>query len=161
VPSGIVSNQLSSTIDILPTIAGITKASLPQRKIDGVDLTPILRGDLSASPRKTFYYYYRKNSLEAVRFDNWKLVFEHPSRSYRNQAPGFDRFPGKAPENGMVEEALYDLRRDPGEQYDVKAYYPEMVSKLKSIADEAREDLGDDIQKVTGKNNREVGKLSN
>ena len=161
VPSGSISNQLSSTIDILPTIAGITKASLPQRKIDGVDLTPILRGDLSASPRKTFYYYYRKNSLEAVRFDNWKLVFEHPSRSYRNQAPGFDRFPGKAPENGMVEEALYDLRRDPGEQYDVKAYYPEMVSKLKSIADEAREDLGDDIQKVTGKNNREAGKLSN
>jgi arylsulfatase len=61
----------------------------------------------------------------------------------------------------MVEEALYDLRRDPGEQYDVKAYYPEMVGKLKSIAEEARADLGDDIQKVTGRNNREAGKLSN
>jgi arylsulfatase len=161
VPSGSVSNQLSSTIDILPTLAGITLAPLPQRKIDGVDLSPILKGDLSASPRKTFFYYYRKNSLEAVRFDNWKLVFEHPSRSYRNQAPGFDRFPGKAPENGLVEEALYDLRRDPGEQYDVKANFPDMVSKLKRIAEEARADLGDDIQKVTGRNNREPGRLSN
>jgi arylsulfatase len=60
-----------------------------------------------------------------------------------------------------VEEALYDLRRDPGEQYDVKANFPDMVSKLKRIAEEARADLGDDIQKVTGRNNREPGRLSN
>jgi len=54
---------------------------------------------------------------------------------------------------------LYDLRRDPGERFDVKEYYPEVVAELKKLADEAREDLGDDIQKVEGKNRREPGRV--
>ncbi|NBR57348.1 MAG: arylsulfatase, partial [Chitinophagia bacterium] len=95
----IVSNQLASTIDLFPTIAAITKASLPNKKIDGVSILPILQGDKNATPRKTFLYYYRKNSLEAVRIDNWKLVFAHPSRSYLNQLPGMNGYPGKAPED--------------------------------------------------------------
>jgi arylsulfatase len=160
IPGGLVSNQLASTIDILPTIAKLTGTSLPNKKIDGIDLGEILKGDLKATPRKNFLYYYRKNALEAVRRDNWKLVFEHPSRSYLNQAPGVDGFPGLSPENVMMAEALYDLRRDPGEQYDVKAYFPEIVKELKALADEARADLGDDLQKIEGANKREPGKLN-
>lgn len=159
IPGGLVSNQLTSSIDVLPTIAKLTGTQLPQRKIDGVDLGAILKGDLQASPRKTFLYYYRRNSLEAVRRDNWKLVFEHQSRSYLNQAPGFDGFPGNAPENVLMKEALYDLRRDPGEQYDVQANYPQIVKELKALADEARADLGDDLQKIEGANKREAGKV--
>ena len=121
-PAGIVSNQLASTIDILPTIASLTKAPLPEKKIDGVDISPILKGDPTASPRKTFLYYYRKNALEAVRMDNWKLVFQHPARSYEVGSPGFNGFPGPTPENVMVYKALYDLRRDPGEEYDVHSF---------------------------------------
>jgi arylsulfatase len=60
-----------------------------------------------------------------------------------------------------MKEALYDLRRDPGERYDVQAYFPEIVKELKAIADQAREDLGDDLQKQVGRNNRQSGKLSN
>lgn len=159
VPAGLVSNQLASTIDILPTLAAQTNVSLPQQKIDGVDLTPILKGDMDAQPRETFLYYYRRNALEAVRKGNWKLVFQHPSRSYLEMAPGFDGFPGPAPENTLMYEALYDLRRDPGEQYDVKRLYPQIVMELKTLANEARKDLGDDLQGITGANNRAVGKI--
>jgi arylsulfatase len=159
VPSGLVSNQLASTIDILPTLAAQTNVPLPQQKIDGVDLTPILKGDMDAQPRETFLYYYRRNALEAVRKGNWKLVFQHPSRSYLGMAPGFDGFPGPAPENTLMYEALYDLRRDPGEQYDVKRLYPQIVMELKTLANEARKDLGDDLQGITGANNRAVGKV--
>jgi arylsulfatase len=155
IPSGIVANQLASTIDIFPTIASITQTTLPSKKIDGVDLTSLIKGDLSSSPRKTFYYYYRKNSLEAVRKDHWKLVFEHPSRSYVGQAPGKDGFPGLSPEDVMMPKALYDLRRDPGEVYDVQQYYPDIVKMLELIAEEARNDLGDDLQKRKGMNVRE------
>ena len=111
----VVSNQLVSTIDLFPTIAAITKASLPNKKIDGVSILPILQGDKNATPRKTFLYYYRKNSLEAVRIDNWKLVFAHPARSYLNQLPGMNGYPGKSPEDINMPLALYDLRRDPAE----------------------------------------------
>lgn len=157
----IVSNQLASTIDLFPTIAAITKASLPNKKIDGVSILPILQGDKNATPRKTFLYYYRKNSLEAVRIDNWKLVFAHPSRSYLNQLPGMNGYPGKAPEDVAMPLALYDLRRDPAENYDIKDMHPDIVKKLQALAEEARADLGDDIQKRTGANNRAVGKIEN
>jgi arylsulfatase A-like enzyme len=156
---GMVCNQLASTIDIFPTIAAITGAPLSTNKIDGVDLSLILKGDMSAAPRKTFLYYYRKNALEAVRRDNWKLVLEHPSRSYLNQIPGKDGFPGKAPENVLMPLALYDLRRDPGEVYDVQAMYPQIVQELQLLAEEARKDLGDELQNKVGLNNRLPGKI--
>lgn len=49
------------------------------------------------------------------------------------------------------------MRRDPGERYDVKDQYPEVVRLLQSIAEEARLDLGDDLTEQIGLNRREVG----
>lgn len=160
IAAGTICNKLASTIDILPTIAAITKTPLPERKIDGVNILPLLLNDGNANPRETFLYYYRKNSLEAVRKGTWKLVFAHPGRTYVGFKPGVDGFPGPTNENFKFEEGLYDLRRDPGERYDVKEYYPEVVAELKKIADEARLDLGDDIQNITGQNQREPGRAS-
>ena len=37
IPKGKIANQLSSTIDLLPTIATIVKSDLPDHKIDGVN----------------------------------------------------------------------------------------------------------------------------
>ena len=159
IQSGTICNKLASTIDILPTLAAITNSALPEKKIDGVNILPLLMGDENANPRQSFLYYYRKNSLEAVRKGDWKLVFAHPGRTYIGFKPGIDGFPGGTNENFPYEEGLYDLRRDPGERFDVKEYYPEVVAELKKLADEAREDLGDDIQKVEGKNRREPGKV--
>jgi len=154
---GTICNKLASTIDILPTIAAITRSHLPERKIDGVNILPLLKGEENANPRQTFLYYYRKNSLEAVRKGNWKLVFAHPGRTYVGFKPGVDGFPGLTNEDFQFEEALYDLRRDPGERYNVEEYYPEVVVDLKKIADEARTDLGDDLMNIKGINVREPG----
>jgi arylsulfatase A-like enzyme len=159
IPEGTICNKLASTIDILPTLAAITNSPLPEKKIDGVNILPLLLGDENANPRQSFLYYYRKNSLEAVRKGDWKLVFAHPGRTYIGFKPGVDGFPGETNENFPYEEGLYDLRRDPGERFDVKEYYPEVVAELKKLADVAREDLGDDIQKMDGKNRREPGRI--
>lgn len=161
IPEGAICNKLASTIDILPTLAAITNSPLPEKKIDGVNILPLLLGDETANPRESFLYYYRKNSLESVRKGNWKLVFAHPGRTYVGFKPGTDGFPGGTNENFQFEESLYDLRRDPGERYDVKEFYPEVVAELKKLADEARFDLGDDIQNVEGKNRREPGRINN
>lgn len=158
IPAGVVCNQLSATIDILPTLAKVCKANLPPNKIDGVDLSALLQGRLETSPRTTFYYYYRQNSLEAVRRGNWKLVLPHRGRSYEGQLPGNDGHPGLTPENTPVSLGLYDLRRDPGEAYDVQALYPEMVNELLQLAETARQELGDDLVKAAGAGRREIGK---
>ncbi len=160
VPAGRVSNKLLSTIDILPTIVSLSGARLPKQKIDGVDFKALLKGDDSVTPREKFYYYYRRNSLEAVRKGDWKLVFAHEGRSYEGQRPGTDGLPGPAPENHPFPMALYNLSRDPGERYDVKDLHPAVVAELQKIAEEARDDLGDDITKRSGSNVRESGVAS-
>jgi arylsulfatase len=157
IPEGVVCNQLVSGMDILPTIAAITGAPLPDKKIDGVNLLPLLLGDTNANPREVFYYYYRVNNLEAVTDGSWKLVFPHPGRTYEGYAPGKDGQPGGANENFNFEGGLYDLRRDPGERYNVKFAYPEIVKKLEKLAFEARNDLGDDLTGIVGRNRRKAG----
>ncbi|AQG81974.1 sulfatase [Spirosoma montaniterrae] len=159
IPAGLVCNALASTIDLLPTIAGRCGAPLPSRKLDGVDLWPLWQGDLTASPRKEFYYYYRKNNLEAVRRGNWKLVLPHPGRTYGAFPVGQNGFPGKTNENNPETLALYDLSRDPGERYDLKDQFPERVAELQQIATAARLDLGDDLTAQKGANTRPAGEL--
>jgi arylsulfatase A-like enzyme len=157
IKEGLISNSLSSTIDLFPTLADLLGIKLPAQKIDGISLLPILKGDVTAQPRKEFYYYYRANSLEAVRIDDWKLVLPHPGRTYENFDMGTNGYPGKVNENFPITQGLYDLRRDPGERYDVQNQFPEIVKALQSLVEKAREDLGDDIAKVPGKNRREAG----
>ena len=159
IPEGSISNSLASGIDILPTLAEIANAPLPTNKIDGVSLLPILKGDLDAKPRETFLYYYRTNSLQAIRHGNWKLVFPHPGRTYQNFEPGVDGQPGEVDQNFNHPGGLYDLRRDPGERYDLSEYHPDIVDKLNNIANEAREDLGDDLSGKKGAGRREPGRV--
>ena len=157
IQGGKVNNGLASNIDLLPTICAITNSKLPIKKIDGVNVIPLLQGDDKAEPRKEFLYYYRKNNLEAVRKGQWKLVLAHPGRTHEGFMPGQDGFPGKLQEDFPFPEALYDLRRDPGERYDVQSLYPKMVAELKLLAEKAREELGDDLTQRKGKENRAVG----
>ena len=88
IPAGKVSNNLAAGMDILPTIVEATGAALPRKKIDGVSLLRNLKGDVSAKPRDTFLFYYRRNCLEAVRHGEWKLVFAHPGRTTEGFRPG-------------------------------------------------------------------------
>ena len=159
IPEGTVCNQLASSIDILPTIAGITGAALPSLKIDGVSILPLMMGEENVSPRREFYYYYQSNSLEAVQRDFWKLVLPHHGRTYRDMKPGVDGWPGPTGTETVSKPQLFDLRRDPGEWYDVASYNPEKVKELMELADEARKDLGDALTDSPGMNRRKAGTL--
>ena len=157
IPEGAVCNRLSSTIDLLPTIAEITGTQLPGHKIDGVSILPLLKGDPHAEPRKYFYYYLGKNNLEGVRDSRFKLVLPHDGRTYEGFQPGNGGYPGKTDEHHHTGLALYDLRRDPGERYNVMKLYPEEVAKLQVVAERARADLGDDLTGKKGKGRRPAG----
>ena len=158
ISAGSISNNIAATIDVFPTIANIVSSELPKHKIDGVDISSILEGRRDSNPRDHLYYYYGKNNLEAVRKDNWKLVFPHESRSYKNVLPKNDGHPGPY-SKFTAEYALYNLRRDPGEEYNVKELYPEIVKELEDLAEIARNDLGDDLNNRIGNNIRESGTI--
>jgi hypothetical protein len=159
IPAGDICNQLASSLDLLPTLVEITGGKLPSNKIDGVSILSLMLGDKDASPRHEFYYYYETNSLEAVQRDFWKLILPHKGRTYRNMKPGADGWPGPTGTETINEPQLYDLRRDPGEWYDVALYYPEKIKELQTLADKARKDLGDDLTNSPGENKRKAGTI--
>ena len=72
---------------------------------------------------------------------------------------GKDGLPGPVSETFQVPQALYDLRRDAGERYDVQKQYPEITGKLLQLAEKARADLGDEITNRIGLNRREPGRI--
>ena len=159
IPEGSICNKLASTIDILPTVVKIAEAPMPEKPIDGVDILPLMKGRKDVNPRAILYYYYGQNQLEAIRKDQWKLIFPHRHRSYEGIIPGEDGLPGEyATKNTGLE--LYDLRRDPGERYNVIEKHPKVVVELQQLAEEAREDLGDSLTGREGKNSRQPGRVA-
>jgi arylsulfatase len=160
IPAGTICNRLASTIDLLPTIANLCGAPLPALKIDGVDIISLMLGNETAKPREYFLYYYDRNSLKAVRNDRYKLVLPHLGRTYVGFLPGNDGQAGQVNERHQENLALYDLIRDPGERYDVKSLYPEVMAELMKVVEAARIELGDDLTGNAGTGRRPIGTIN-
>ncbi|MCI0639359.1 MAG: sulfatase [Gemmataceae bacterium] len=145
-PAGKEQHEPAMTIDLLPTIARVTGAKLPSGKIDGKDISPLLRVEVGAkSPHEAYFFYWNKH-LQAVRSGHWKLYFPHTYRTMAGSATGADGKPGlyKVATCGME---LYNLSADLSETRDVAAQHPEVVRRLQDLADAMRRDLGDEPPK--------------
>jgi arylsulfatase A len=117
IPAGTESDVVAGMMDILPTLVRLAGGSLPgDRKLDGGDIWPILAGQPDAESPHEVFYYYRGLNLEAVRAGSWKLR--------------------------LAEGPLYDLEHDISESADVAARHPEVVRRLRQLAEPMREDLG-------------------
>ncbi len=157
IPQGTVCNKMASTLDILPTLAAITGAPLPDKTIDGVNILPLLKGNMDTAIRDEFFYYYT-GELRAVRKGKWKLFFPHKSRSYNGVKPGKDGFPGKTKTINVGLE-LYNLENDSCEKNDVAGQYPGIVDSLTKIAEKMRLRLGDRLTNTKGIEVRPHGRL--
>lgn len=128
ISAAVVSHTPASLMDIMPTIAAIAGAELPDRKLDGRDLTAHFTQNLA--PAAAPMCYYRSGNLDAVRVGKWKLHRSHKFRFVREV--GDDGVRGKYDytETGVE---LYDLQGDPGEIYNVADKFPEKVAELEAL----------------------------
>ncbi len=116
IPAGTRTGAITTMMDFLPTFAALAGAKLPPwRRLDGVDIWPVLCGRDGPPPRAVFHYF-RGLNLEAVREGRWKLFLKSGE--------------------------LYDLESDLGEQNNVAALHPEVVARLRALAAEMDRDLG-------------------
>ncbi|MBN1986278.1 MAG: sulfatase [Prolixibacteraceae bacterium] len=158
VPAGTICNKLACAIDILPSFAKLAGADLPELKIDGVDITELWKGNFEAEPRRDILFYYGKNNLNAVRKGNWKLVLPHTWASY-NTRPGQDGYGGARINKTVETPELYNMMRDPGEQFNVIEYYPEKAEEIMQLVEAARAELGDlNVALEKGTGSREIGR---
>ncbi|MCM4152634.1 arylsulfatase [Arenibacter sp. N53] len=146
-------------IDILPTIAEITGARLPNLTIDGKSAWSVFTGEREESPQEAYFFYYRINELMGVRYGKWKMYFPHTYRTMDGQEPGMDGLPGEYRMIEMEEIELYDVTTDISETNNVAADFPEVVDKIKVLANDMRHELGDSLLDLEGTNNREAGKV--
>ena len=71
--------------------------------------------------------------------------------------PGNDGKPGKMVNLKVEECELYDMRRDPGERYNIISQQPDVARHLSEAADRYRRDLGDDLTGHEGTGRRKPG----
>ncbi len=157
IPAGRVTDTPLMTIDLLPTIARQVGAPLPARKIDGLDVWPILAGQPGATnPHPAYWFYYNVGELQALRSGDWKLMLPHTSRTVGNQPKATGGIPVKYSALPVGLE-LYNLRSDPGETRNVAAEHPQILTRLLALAEDARQDLGDSLTKRKGSGARDPG----
>jgi arylsulfatase A len=120
---------VSSAMDLLPTIAGITGASVPV-KTDGVDIMPTLVGDKVYIERDVLLFFDGWQ-LQCARWGQWKLHFARYNSFAWTADPAGGRFnlPLHPPE-------LYNIDQDPGESYDMAPERPELVASITKAVQE-------------------------
>ncbi len=159
IPAGTSCDELAATIDILPTVASLIDAKLPEHPIDGKDLTSLMFGVANAqSPHEAYFCYYGGGQLQAVRDRRWKLHFPHDYRTLADQFGGRDGMPSNY-RQARIELALFDLKQDVGETRDVAQAHPDVVQRLQAAADGARRELGDTLTGQSGAGIRPAGRL--
>jgi arylsulfatase len=124
IPKGIVCKGVSGTVDILPTVAKLTRAPLPKAPLDGIDIWPLLSGQRQSIEREALLYFDDWN-LQCARLGKWKLHFARYNTIAYNPAPAGGRvnLPLRQPE-------LYDVEADPMESYDAAPENPQVVREI-------------------------------
>lgn len=136
IPAGASSGAIAGMMDVLPTFAKLAGGNVPSdRKMDGLDLWPVLSGQAQDSGREAFYYF-RGPVLEAVRSGPWKLhlIARGPTGPKAKQAK----------DAGEQPPILHNLDTDLGETKNVAAANPDVVKRLQALADKMGADLGRD-----------------
>lgn len=106
VPAGEVRGQPATSLDLLPTLAHLTGAELPQRELDGVNLARVLASGTAQSPHLNLNWVY--GNYWVVREAYWKIL-------------------GDVSDDTV---ALYNLNDDPGEQHDMSYLNQDMTNYL-------------------------------
>src|SRR5262245_48026154 len=133
VQPGSVSNELFSGLDWLPTLmATVGEPDIKNKllrghqagsktfkvHLDGYNQLPHLTGQQPKSARKEFFYFNDDGDLVALRYENWKCVFEE------QRATGTLRIWAE-PFVKLRVPKVFDLRSDPYERADITSntYY--------------------------------------
>jgi arylsulfatase A-like enzyme len=141
IPAGTVCNQLTVSMDLHPTLANAGGAQLPtDRIIDGKDIGPLMAAQANAQSPHDAFFYYKQNSIEAVRSGQWKLHLRKGDQELQE---------------------LYDLNADIGETTNRYEQHPDVIEALMAKVHACRKELGDAAVGIEGENTRPIGRVEN
>ncbi len=118
---GRTTDALAYAADVFPTFAKLAGAPLPEKPLDGYDLSPVLFGKAESTGRDQILFI-----LEDSERQRRGAMIDWPWKLYRE---------ARTPRAPMRSE-LYNLAEDPAETTDVAKEHPEIVEKLNTKMDE-------------------------
>lgn len=131
-PKGNISKELTSGLDIFPTILSMIGVNQPtDRIIDGIDMWSCWKNS-TISPRKQIFMNDDKDSFALIE-NNFKYIEKSASeigRYWNLQAGPF----------------LYNLETDKEEAYDVSRLYPEIAEQMSNEIKEFKKELSKNIR---------------
>lgn len=126
IPAGSVCSEVAASIDLMPTLVELCDGKLPDRKIDGKNIWPLMSDTADAkSPHETYVLMHGPGT---VRSGKWKY---YPwKEGTKRQRGDLKRKPSDHPVQ------LYDTVADIGETRNVAADHPDIVERLQKAYDE-------------------------
>ncbi|HVW00317.1 MAG TPA: sulfatase-like hydrolase/transferase, partial [Planctomycetaceae bacterium] len=160
IPKPRTTSVCASTCDLLPTVCAITGQPLPERPLDGIDLTGALEGRLNERPSPLYFWMYDTQHLMRSKPQPWidpklqqgttplvKLMDGKATRDFTNyrQPPvtdddylgpraiidGHFKLVLHDQKNGTKQE-LFDLDADPAEKTDLLEQQPKIAERLQA-----------------------------
>lgn len=124
-PENEVRDQAAHACDWLPTLAELTGVKPPQTRLDGRSLAAVIRDATAPSPHENHALHWQvgagPNADWAVREGDWKLIGNTRDTSGNDGKPL------------RLENQLFNIRADPGEQTDLSGKHPEVAGRLKRL----------------------------
>lgn len=116
---GQITHELTSSLDLFPTIMNLTGAPMPSDRVyDGFDMSGILFG--TGPNQRNVMFYYSGNGLFAARKGAFKAEFT--------------TWPGYAKEKPEKHDPplLYNIEQDPSEKFDIAKDHPDVVADIQA-----------------------------
>lgn len=130
IPAGTVCDEITASIDLLPTLAKLCDGKLSGRRIDGVDIRSVMMTENAEGPRESFVLMHNEG---AVRSGKWKYY------PWKEKKQGRDAPQGRKPSDEPVQ--LYDIVADIGETTNLAAQNPEVCEQLQKMFEEHVADI--------------------
>ena len=163
----------ATTTDLLPTLCAITGQPLPARPIDGIDLTPVLDGKMTARPKPLYFWEFtggksktepyiapelQRGTTPLVKLAGGKATrdftnFHHTTitdADYlgpRAIIDGNFKLVIHDPKNGDPKKELFDLHADPAEKNNLISQHAAVADKLQTQLREWQQSV---LQSLTG-----------
>ena len=110
---------VAAHIDVLPTLAALAGAGIPEAQVEGRSLLPLIE-DEGAEWADRYLFTHR---------GRWKTGEDPTSPSGRDSRCGTQKF------RFVDNEFLYDMESDPGQEVNVIEKYPEVVKAMREAYD--------------------------
>lgn len=143
-PSNKVYESTVSGTDIFPTLHAALDIPLPDATIDGVNLLPYLKGEITTDPHEWLFWTGFHLKGEPRTYDQPNSALERHDKTYNGDDTGWAvryqnwklRYYGRSDSYG-----LFDLKTDIGETNNLMDQHPELVEKMKKRFFEWNEEM--------------------